>query len=177
KISKAFSNTPTKQLTINELSQFTNITIKDHDVITVNVNIESGYTLDKCIQSNVTFEMNFNSLINEYKIFRNLLPVKIIILGPPAVGKTTLSKRLANYYCTPYINTTAIEMMSTNANLDDIESYYLGFNEINDEIFEVDREQIIKNYFPLRLKLLEELNEIRNNISINNGRLDDDALN
>lgn len=91
-------------MTINELSQFTNITIKDYDVITVNVNIESGYTLDKCIQSNVTFEMNFNSLINEYKIFRNILPVKIIILGPPAVGKTKLSKRLANYYCTPYVN-------------------------------------------------------------------------
>lgn len=67
--------------------------------------------------------------------------------------------------------------MSTNANLDDIESNNLGFNEIDNEIFEVDREQMIENYFPLRLKLLEQLNEIRNNISINNGRLDDDAFN
>ena len=41
---------------------------------------------------------NISFIVSEFKIKRQLLPLQICILGPPASGKTTIADRLANYY-------------------------------------------------------------------------------
>ncbi|KAF6128636.1 adenylate kinase 7 [Phyllostomus discolor] len=44
------------------------------------------------------FVENINNILREYKQSRKLLPIKVCILGPPAVGKSSVSEVLARYY-------------------------------------------------------------------------------
>ncbi|XP_066468320.1 adenylate kinase 7 isoform X1 [Tiliqua scincoides] len=41
---------------------------------------------------------NIDQIVNEYKQSRGLLPVKICILGPPGVGKTSIAEKLCKHY-------------------------------------------------------------------------------
>ena len=76
-----------------------------YDQMTVDLNINPVYIIDR-IQW--YFEMPFRDVvdivINEYKTARNLHPVKIVVLGPPASGKTRVARYLANYYGIHYIH-------------------------------------------------------------------------
>ncbi|KAK7817426.1 hypothetical protein U0070_024900 [Myodes glareolus] len=44
------------------------------------------------------FVENISSILKEYKQSRGLLPIKICILGPPAVGKSSIAEELVKYY-------------------------------------------------------------------------------
>ncbi|XP_040831035.1 adenylate kinase 7 isoform X4 [Ochotona curzoniae] len=44
------------------------------------------------------FVDNINVILKEYKQSRGLLPIKICILGPPAVGKSSIAEGLSKYY-------------------------------------------------------------------------------
>uniref|UniRef100_A0A2I3RTW3 Adenylate kinase 7 n=1 Tax=Pan troglodytes TaxID=9598 RepID=A0A2I3RTW3_PANTR len=44
------------------------------------------------------FVENINTILKEYKQSRGLMPIKICILGPPAVGKSSVAEELAKYY-------------------------------------------------------------------------------
>ncbi|XP_022361120.1 adenylate kinase 7 isoform X4 [Enhydra lutris kenyoni] len=44
------------------------------------------------------FVENINNILKEYKQSRGLLPIKICILGPPAVGKSSIAEALAKHY-------------------------------------------------------------------------------
>ncbi|XP_015103151.3 adenylate kinase 7 [Vicugna pacos] len=44
------------------------------------------------------FVENINSVLKEYKQSRRLLPIKICILGPPAVGKSSIGEALSKHY-------------------------------------------------------------------------------
>ncbi|KAK2492365.1 hypothetical protein MC885_005349 [Smutsia gigantea] len=44
------------------------------------------------------FVENINNILKEYKQSRELLPIKICILGPPAVGKSSIAEALSKYY-------------------------------------------------------------------------------
>ncbi|KAK1339489.1 hypothetical protein QTO34_020172 [Cnephaeus nilssonii] len=48
--------------------------------------------------SQAGFVENISSILKEYKQSRGLLPIKVCILGPPAVGKSSVSEVLAKYY-------------------------------------------------------------------------------
>ncbi|KAG8514326.1 Adenylate kinase 7, partial [Galemys pyrenaicus] len=41
---------------------------------------------------------NISSVLKEYKQSRGLLPIKVCILGPPAVGKTSIAETLCKHY-------------------------------------------------------------------------------
>ncbi|XP_055383211.1 adenylate kinase 7 [Condylostylus longicornis] len=43
-------------------------------------------------------------LVNEYRIERNLLPIKILIDGPPLSGKSMIAKEIAEYYNLNYFD-------------------------------------------------------------------------
>ncbi|EPY81594.1 adenylate kinase 7 [Camelus ferus] len=44
------------------------------------------------------FVENINSVLKEYKQSRRLLPIKICVLGPPAVGKSSIGEALSKHY-------------------------------------------------------------------------------
>nr|XP_017518348.2 adenylate kinase 7 isoform X1 [Manis javanica] len=44
------------------------------------------------------FVENINNILKEYKQSQGLLPIKICILGPPAVGKSSIAEVLSKYY-------------------------------------------------------------------------------
>ncbi|KAK7879668.1 hypothetical protein WMY93_033621 [Mugilogobius chulae] len=46
---------------------------------------------------------NMENIVEEFKVTRKLLPVKLLILGPPAVGKTVISKKLCDFYQLHYV--------------------------------------------------------------------------
>ncbi|KAM3603156.1 uncharacterized protein V6R79_017437 [Siganus canaliculatus] len=41
---------------------------------------------------------NMESIVEEYKETRQLLPIRICVVGPPAVGKTTVAEKLCSHY-------------------------------------------------------------------------------
>ncbi|KAJ3391899.1 Adenylate kinase 7 [Lobulomyces angularis] len=72
----------------------------EYDMLLVNLRLEPGHAKE------MSFEWKYESgiienlgiLIQEYKDARGLQPLKIIIHGPPGVGKTPLSIKLAQHY-------------------------------------------------------------------------------
>ncbi|KAA8583010.1 hypothetical protein FQN60_015556 [Etheostoma spectabile] len=41
---------------------------------------------------------NMASIVEEYRDTRQLLPIRVCLIGPPAVGKTTVAEKLCNHY-------------------------------------------------------------------------------
>ncbi|XP_060735141.1 adenylate kinase 7 [Tachysurus vachellii] len=41
---------------------------------------------------------NIDQVVEEYKLTRGLLPVRICVLGPPAVGKSTVAEKICKHY-------------------------------------------------------------------------------
>ncbi|XP_072349679.1 adenylate kinase 7 [Scyliorhinus torazame] len=77
------------------------LTQSDLDHLMVNLTMEAFY-----IRENFNIHWvaeagiveNIQNLIKEYKQSRTLLPLKVAILGPPAVGKSSVAEKLAKYY-------------------------------------------------------------------------------
>ncbi|CAH8429069.1 unnamed protein product [Heterobilharzia americana] len=99
-ISLALSNGATKIYTKEDM-ELKGIPPELTDILTMNLRIEPGtikedmqfqWVADSGIPNNIT------QLVNEFTEEHNLKPLRICILGPPCVGKTTLAKQLCQVY-------------------------------------------------------------------------------
>ena len=106
KISKALTTGKVKHLMPEEAFLLSEVTQRSYDIINANINIEPAYIVDNQFQWHweLPFRDNIYELVKEYKISRNLLPVKIIVLGPPASGKTKIAQKLSEHYGIHYIH-------------------------------------------------------------------------
>uniref|UniRef100_A0A3B4AJW4 Uncharacterized protein n=1 Tax=Periophthalmus magnuspinnatus TaxID=409849 RepID=A0A3B4AJW4_9GOBI len=83
-----------------KVKEFTEQEPKELDYLKINLSLDAS--LIKELNTQWTSENgmveNIDNIVEEYKVTRNLLPLKIFLFGPPAVGKTTIAKQLCVYY-------------------------------------------------------------------------------
>ncbi|XP_068110888.1 adenylate kinase 7 [Hyperolius riggenbachi] len=100
---------------------------------------------------------NVEAVVKEFKESRGLLPIRICILGPPAVGKTTVSKLLCQHYKLHHIH---IKDVITEA-IDNLERLLKSPPEEEEEAEEGPE------------SWQELLDSVKENMEQNGGRLDD----
>jgi adenylate kinase len=88
---------------------------------------------------------NLEKLRREFNLYRNLKPVKVMITGPPASGKTFIAERLSKFYNLPHIKIHDIIEMG---------------KELQDELGEEVRYKIEE----LKDKMVEEWEEAQKKI-------------
>ncbi|ORY48290.1 P-loop containing nucleoside triphosphate hydrolase protein [Rhizoclosmatium globosum] len=133
----------------------------DYDMLLVNLRLEPGHVKE------MTFEWKYESgmienlpaLIQEYKDARGLSPLKIVLHGPPACGKTFYAQKLAGHYDIHYVELDAV-VKDAVARLERRAAGDLLPNEDEDTI-DGDKE------------LLEEIKEAAKN---NNGKYPDEYV-
>ncbi|CAB3242899.1 unnamed protein product [Arctia plantaginis] len=87
------------------------------DLMTLNLNMEPTFiveTMGLQWTSELTFGENVPTLMKQFKKERTLKPFKILVYGPPIVGKTTLAKLICHNYGLVYISpeTVAQDLLS-----------------------------------------------------------------
>ncbi|XP_055088432.1 adenylate kinase 7-like [Periophthalmus magnuspinnatus] len=99
-ISTALGHGKVKEFTEQEAISMKAFQPKELDYLKINLSLDAS--LIKELNTQWTSENgmveNIDNIVEEYKVTRNLLPLKIFLFGPPAVGKTTIAKQLCVYY-------------------------------------------------------------------------------
>ncbi|XP_048831321.1 adenylate kinase 7 [Brienomyrus brachyistius] len=89
---------------------------------------------------------NIDGIVEEYKRARGLLPVRVVILGPPAVGKSSVAERLCKQYKLHHIKlkdaiTECIAQLEKQVALEDGD----GDHEDAQRLLEMLKENLDKN--------------------------------
>lgn len=73
--------------------------------MTVDLNIDPVYIVERIRwYLGMPYRDVVDIVIKEYKTARNLRPVKMVVLGPPASGKTRVARYLADHYGIHYVH-------------------------------------------------------------------------
>ncbi|XP_026328689.1 adenylate kinase 7-like [Hyposmocoma kahamanoa] len=81
------------------------------DLFTINLNMEPTFIVETMgleWTSELTFGENIPALIKQFKKERGLKPYKVVIYGPPLVGKTSLAKQICERYGLLYVSPETI---------------------------------------------------------------------
>ncbi len=148
------------------------ISQSDFDMLLLDLRMDAAYVKENMQlkwQCESGFVENINKLVKEYKAARNLVPFKVCILGPPGVGKTTVSQQLAAHYKIHHVNikdvvSQAIENLNRQAKRAEAEADKPSTGEEGEEAEEEEEEE---------LPDLSELETINDQLENNNGRLED----
>ncbi|XP_037359833.1 adenylate kinase 7 isoform X1 [Talpa occidentalis] len=111
------------------------------------------------------FVENINNILKEYKQSRGLLPIKICILGPPAVGKTSVAEALCKHYKLHHIKLKDV-VTEAIARLEAIVAPKEGEEE---EVEEEEEEENVED-------AQELLEGIKESMEQNSGRLEDQYI-
>ncbi|XP_055448933.1 adenylate kinase 7 [Psammomys obesus] len=113
------------------------------------------------------FVENINSILKEYKQSRGLLPIKICILGPPAVGKSSIAEELAKHYKLHHIKMKSL-IAEAIAKLEAIVAPK-ETGELEEEVEEEEEEENVED-------AQELLDGIKESMEQNAGRLEDQYI-
>ncbi|XP_075782732.1 adenylate kinase 7 isoform X2 [Pelodiscus sinensis] len=113
---------------------------------------------------------NIEQVLKEYKQSRGLLPINICVLGPPAVGKSTVTEELCKYYKLHHINIKDV-IAEAIENLEKIiaPKETVETEEVAEEGEEDEDEEEGENVEEAQ----ELLDGVKENMEQNGGRLDD----
>ncbi|XP_054651997.1 adenylate kinase 7 isoform X2 [Dunckerocampus dactyliophorus] len=104
---------------------------------------------------------NIELVVEEFRQIRGLVPVRICVLGPPAVGKSSLSQQICDHYKLHHIQLTEA-ISETISHLEHMVRTTISVAE-NEES-------------PLAIEAQELLNIFKENLEQNGGMLDDHLL-
>ncbi|KAI4894405.1 hypothetical protein NFI96_030573, partial [Prochilodus magdalenae] len=149
-----------KNVSIEDASLAQELTQTDLDHLSLNLRIESvllrdTFNLRWVCESGIVD--NINRIVEEYKQTRRLLPIKICLLGPPAVGKTSVAERLCVHYKLHHIRVKEA-MEEKIKQLEEMLQSSDGVNESNEEELNVAQQL---------------LDSLRDSLSQNGDQLDD----
>ncbi|KAI8803996.1 hypothetical protein BJ742DRAFT_682527 [Cladochytrium replicatum] len=124
-----------------------NIQQTDYDMLQVNLRLEPGHVKEMSFEWKCEGGLieNLPTLIQTYKDARGLTPLKVIVHGPPASGKTFFARKIAEHYEIHFIDVDKV-VHDALTRLERRVAGRLNPDEVDDDI-DVDRE------------LLEEIKE------------------
>ncbi|KAK1121778.1 hypothetical protein K0M31_010089 [Melipona bicolor] len=175
-ISRALTTGKVKKIEQEEAFLLPDVTQRTYDLTTMNLIIDPVYIADRISwHFDSPFPDNIDAIVKEYKTARNLNPVKITVLGPPASGKTRVARYLADHYDIHYVHVKSLIA-------DTIDSLSKEIEEAATSPVEQDgAEQTLEDEEDVEKDRVEEmqelLDEIERNMQRTNGRLDDALLN
>lgn len=176
RVSQSLGNGKVKVVDQEEAMLNRDITQADYDMLLTHMQFEPMFIRE---QMNIKWHCengiteNIEKIIEEYRTTRNLTPIKICILGPPASGKTTIAKQLAQEYQVHHLQIKDV-IEDTKNELEQLVKSS-GENEQNEE--EADEEEVdetLAERIEEARSVLEKLEESRRENK--DARLDDDLL-
>lgn len=156
-IADGLSNGTVKKKSKDDSLMDKTISQSDYDMLTVNLRLDPVFIKEAEIELKYESGLieNITLLVQEYKDARGLWPLKVVVHGPPASGRTTLAQKIAEKYKIHYLEPEEVASQA----IIDLEARVAKVNlATEDEDADIESDK-------------EYLAEIRESLKSNNGKL------